>query len=257
MAKYEDFLKKAQEENTGTEEIEQASQQQEERQTSTPAQNWEQRYKDMEVAYSRQGQQMGEYRKLVDEYISTPTESQTVEADTTPITSDDIFDNPDEAVRRAVDSHPAILAVKETQEQLAKQQGVALRDAFTLQHPDSQSTWNTPEFANWVNENPTRQELSRRANEFDMAAADALFTMYDSDLKAKEATQEGEADAALAAVGLESSTATVELAPERYSRSEMLEHKIRAKQGDLVAERYVKAHAVAYREALGSGNVRD
>jgi hypothetical protein len=37
----------------------------------------------------------------------------------------------------------------------------------------------------------------------------------------------------------------------------MLEMKIRAKQGDPQAERYVQTHAEAYRKALQSGNVRD
>ena len=46
-------------------------------------------------------------------------------------------------------------------------------------------------------------------------------------------------------------------APERYSRSDMLNQKIRAKQGDSTAEAYVRANAVAYREALMQGNVRD
>ncbi len=256
MAKYEEYAKKVSEETVVEKELKEAADQQEERKVSTPD-NWEKRYKDLEVAYSQQGQQIGDYRKLVDDYISTPDDSQNDSVEVSPITTDEIYENPDEAVRRAVDSHPAIKEAKQLKEDIAVQKVEALRETFLAAHPDFEETVQSPEFATWVKESPTRIDLATRGNDFDMTSADALFTIWEAEQAATQTSEETQSVEALEAVGLESSAGAEAPAPERYSRSEMLEQKIRAKQGNDEAERYVKAHAVRYREALGQGLVRD
>ncbi|KKL59012.1 hypothetical protein LCGC14_2219630, partial [marine sediment metagenome] len=113
------------------------------------------------------------------------------------------------------------------------------------------------EFGEWVKENTTRLELVQRASQFDMIAADALFTLWETEQAVKQTLEETQAATQIDAVNLESGAGAEPAAPERYSRSDMLEQKIRAKQGVREAQRYVKQHEVAYREALGQGNVRD
>ncbi len=253
MATYEDYLPGGSK-YTGPEEvleteIEAAEVQQEER-VSTPVDvDWEKRYTDLEVAYSRQGQQMGDYRALIDEHISTPDTEATGPTEVSPITPDDIYEDPDAAVRRAIDSHPAIQEAKELKQELANQKAQSDRNDFVAKFPNMQETIASPEFANWVNEDPTRLELARRADGWDLASADALFTMYDN--KAPAVAE------APPVVELESGYGSEAPAPEQYSRSAMLQQKIRAKQGDYEAQAYVKAHGAAYRIALGEGNVRD
>lgn len=258
MAKFEDYQKTpSPEEDKLDAEVVDAANQQEERVVSTPDTDWEKRYKDLEVAFSRQGEQMGDYRKLVDNYISTPDEDSQETIDSSPITPDEIYENPDEAVRRAVDSHPAIQEVKTLKQEMEVNKVTALRADFDTRHPDSQQTWITPEFASWVRENPMRGELAQRANQFDMASADALFTLYEDEEAAKQTLEETQAADAVDAAGLETGVGSEPPVPERYSRSEMLEQKIRAKQGIQEAQRYVKHHAQTYREALEQGLVRD
>lgn len=236
-------------------EIDAASQQQEERIDSTPDEDidWEKRYADLNVAYSRQGQQMGDYRKLIDDYVTTTPDNSQDSVETSPITPDDIYENPDEAVRRAVDSHPAIKRVEQLEVELEQQRALSMRDDFTTRHPDFEKTVKTPEFANWVAENQMRSELAQRGDRYDMTAADALLTLW----AAENAASQVQRDTDIDALNLETGTGVESPAPERYSRSEMLQQKIRAKQGDLTAEAYVKTHAVNYRLALGEGNVRD
>lgn len=235
-------------------EIDDAAQQQEERIDSTPEDtDWQKRYSDLEIAYSRQGQQMGDYRKLIDEFVTTTPDDSPDSVESSPITPDDIYENPDEAVRRAVDSHPAIKRVQDLELALEQQRALSMRDDFTARHPDFETTVKTPEFANWVAENQMRTELAQRGDRYDLTAADALLTLWDAENAASQVQRETDIDA----LGLETGTGVDSPAPERYSRSAMLEQKIRAKQGDLKAEAYVKAHAVHYREALGQGNVRD
>lgn len=251
MAKYEDYLpggsKYTGPEEVLEKEIEEAEVQQEER-VSTPVDiDWEKRYTDLEVAYSRQGQQMGDYRALIDEHISTPDEAEGP-TEVSPITPDEIYEDPDAAVRRAVDSHPAIQEARELKKEFAENKQIADRQAFKVKHPDMEKIIASPEFVNWVNEDSTRLELARRADGWDLASADALFTMYDT--KTPEVITPP-------VVELESGYGAESPAPEQYSRSEMLRHKIRAKQGVLEEQDYVKAHGAAYRIALGEGNVRD
>jgi hypothetical protein len=257
MAKYEDYVKARDPEAIAAKEIEEAAAQQATREETPPETDWQKRYKDLEVAYSRQGQQIGDYRKLIDEYVTaTPENSQIDSVSENPITPDDLYENPDEAVRRAVDSHPAIQEVRSLKQDLEDERTTALRAAFNERHPTAEAVASTPEFANWVNEDATRLELAQRGHQFDMISADALFDLWEAEQAAQAVTVE-DATAAVDAVGLETGTTVEPLAPERYSRGEMLEQKIAAAQGNESARRYVKQHAVAYREALAAGNVRD
>ena len=252
MAKYEDYLPGGSK-YTGPEEvldteIEAAEIQQEVRVTTPVDVDWEKRYADLEVAYSRQGQQMGDYRALIDEHISTPDTEAAGPIEVNPITPDEIYEDPDAAVRRAVDSHPAIQEARELKKELADNKQVVERDKLVAKHPDMEKIIASPEFANWVNEEPNRLELARRADGWDLASADALFTMYEG-ITAPVATPP--------VVELESGYGSEAPAPEQYSRSNMFNQKVRAKQGDIEAIAYVKANGAAYRIALGEGNVRD
>jgi len=249
MANYADYLKP--EEKLLDKEINAAGNQQETREESTPEVDWEKRYNDLNVAYSRQGQQVGDYRKLIDGYISTP-EKEPDSIEVNPITPDDIYENPDEAVRRAVDSHPVFQKVNDLEKELNETKAAAIKAEFEGRHPKFEETVVSPEFSNWVYSDPMRTELANRAAQSDVHSMDALFTMYENDTAPKE-----DAGDLIDEIGLETATGTEEPAPDRYSRSDMLQKKIRAKQGDLEADAYVKRHASAYRNAMQQGNVRD
>jgi hypothetical protein len=95
------------------------------------------------------------------------------------------------------------------------------------------------------------------ADKGDLTAADALFSLYKAEKGLAAQSQAQQQADAVAQASLEGGYGAEPPAPDTYSRSEMLEQKIRAKQGDQAAERYVNSHAAAYRKALASGNVRD
>lgn len=258
MAKYTDYLPggpkyKGPEEAPIEEEVKQAAEQQEDREESTPEVDWQKRYKDLEVAYSRQGQQIGEYRQLVDNYLSTDSTPDEANGnqEVSPITQDDIFDNPDEAVKRAVDSHPAIKRAQELEKELEQTRQEAILSEFKSKHPGFEDTVKSPEFANWVSDDPTRVELAVRADGYDMIAADALLTLWEAQNAPKQ--EQSNVDDAI----LESGTGGDPAPEARYSRSEMFDMMVRAKQGDIEADTYVRQHAAAYRQALTAGNVRD
>jgi hypothetical protein len=273
MAKFEDYLPGGQKDPAGgglDAEINDAQQQQEARQEqnrdpqtgkfvspSTPTVDWEQRYKELEKLNSRQAQTLGEYRKTIDEFIVNPTPAKPADDhknEPATFSLDDFYDHPDEAIRKIVDSHPAIQearALKRDAQEAKRNQDL---QAFATRHPDYTEIGQSPEFQNWVMENPTRVDLFQRGDQYDFSAADALFSLY----KAEKGLSQAASERAIAQAELEASSG--ELMPKeepRYSRSEYINKLTRARQGDLDAEAWVKSHSARYRMALAEGNVRD
>lgn len=272
MASYEDYAKKylQQEGDTGLEgEKAEATSQETERPrnpdngqfaASTQDIDWENRYKELEKLNSRQAQDLGNYRKIVDEYIAHPTpatDAVNVNEEPQTISVDDLYDDPNAAIAKAVESHPAIREARETKAKLEAEAAAKEFGAFQERHGDFQEIAADPAFKNWVFENQTRLALAQTADRGDLTAADALFSLYKAERGLSQSQTSQQQAEAVAHASLEGGYGAEPPAPETYSRSAMLEQKIRAKQGDLAAERYVNQHAAAYRKALGSGNVRD
>lgn len=271
MAKYEDYAKRLRQEGNDPLSAERNdAKDQEQNRPRDPetgqfasggtSVDWEQRYKELEKLNSRQAQDLGNYRKLVDDYLTNPTPANnaaSVKEDRKPITADDLYDNPEEAVLRAVDSHPAVKEVQELRRELAAERQAKELSSFKERHNDFEQIVADPGFKNWVFDNPTRTALAAQADRGDLTAADALFSLYKAEKGFSQSQSRERQGREIANASLESGRGAEPPAPERYSRREMLEKKIRAKQGDAVAERYVNSHAEAYRKALISGNVRD
>lgn len=220
--------------------------------------NWEQRYKDLEKLNSRQAQDLGTYRKLVDDYIAAPTpEAPVVAEESKPITMDDFYDNPDETVKKAVESHPAIQEARELKKQLENDRLEESIRSFHQRHPKASEIGQDPAFRNWVEEDPVRIELYNRGNQYDLSAADALFQLYEASSNLTQVTSEQQQRQAIEAASLEDSSAIMVQEPPQYSRSEYVNKLMRARQGDLEADDWVKRNAAGYRQALAVGNVRD
>lgn len=271
MANIDDYLPGGASDPAGRvidDEIVDASKQQQQRQRdpvtgqfvadSTPATDWEQRYKELEKFNSRQAQTLGQQRQMIDEFITNPTPAApVVQEEVKPITLDDLYEHPDETVRRAVDSHPAIQEVRQLKEDIQKRDLNDQVTDFKSRHPDYQTISTDPAFRNWVDDNPMRQELFARGNQYDLSAADALFSLYKAETGITQIQDEQTQQQAIDAASLESSSNVMVMEPNKYSRSEYVDKLTRARQGDLEADTWVKRNAAGYREALASGNVRD
>jgi len=256
MAKYEDYVTPS---PTGglDEAIGEADSEQKARVDNATPVDWENRYKELEIHNSRQAQTVGEYRNIIDNFITNPTpEAATVE-ESQPITPDELYENPAEAIERAVAAHPAIQEAREVKELFAQQEQRKSVDAFAERHPDFEEIKATPEFANWVQENPTRMALAQSAHQWDMNSADALFSLYKAEQGIATMVSNQQEATAIQAATLEDSSAQMVSAAPQFSRHEYITKLTRAKQGDLEAEAWVQRNAAAYREALTSGTVRD
>ena len=261
MAKYDDYVKviKDEENDEVLNEIKDASQQQVTRQEETPDVDWEKRYADLEKMNSRQAQDLGNYRRMVDDYIVAPPEAEQPpsESESPALTVDQLYENPAESIQDQVSAHPAIRRVEALEAQLLEQERGRAQQAFETKHPDYTSISADPAFANWVAESPTHTDLATRAHAFDFSAADALFELYKASTGLKTVVAEAEQASQIQAANLEAPAQGEPPAPESFSRSAMLQKKIEAKQGNLESEAYVRATGPAYLKALSEGNVRD
>ncbi len=259
MARYEDYVKVNPPGPVGIDdEINVADAGQQERLTNETPVDWEERYKNLEQLNSRQAQTVGEYRNIIDNFITNPTpEPEASVAPPEPLTSDELYANPAEAIERAVEAHPAIQEAREVKALFVEQQREQAVARFTERHPDHEEIKASPEFANWVLDNPTRQALAQSAHKWDMNSADALFSLYKAEQGIAVMHSNAQEETAIRAATLEDSSAIMPSATVQFSRGEYVAKLTRAKQGDLEAEAWINRYRGAYREALESGNVRD
>ena len=264
---FEKYAKKelAKQEGSIENEIKDAGLQQEERKTSTPDVDWETRYKELEKHNSRQAQELGHlrsetenYRKAFDEYLlNDPTPAKHSEdAKVEPLTTDYLLERPDEAINQAIENHPAIRQAREAADAARKSAILQAKAQFEDKHPKYQETLSDPEFANWVKGSNTRLRLAQAADQWDFDAADALFSLYESEKAITGLTAQQRTAKALQQAELES-VPLGERPPEpKFSRFEMRELMIKAKN-DVAAERKLNQLLPAYRAALAAGEVTD
>ncbi len=132
-------------------------------------------HQEAEKALGRQGSEVGELRRVVDDFIK----AQTVTKQQAPDNVDDdidFFSDPEKAVSRAIANHPKIREAEMVSNQMKQAEAVARLKAA---HPDHQQVIADPEFADWIGKSRVRQELFVRADKaFDLDAADELLSTW-------------------------------------------------------------------------------
>lgn len=229
---------------------------------STPSHDWEDRFKELEKHNSVQAQTLGDYRKIIDDYIvdPTPAASEPVIEESS-VNYDDLYNNPSDVIQGAINdalrNHPAIQLAEANEKRRALDAQKEEIATFRTAHPDYLDISSDPEFKSWVHETKTRTVLAQQADSYDMNSADALFSLYKAEKGLTKVVTDQQETAAIQAASLEDSSQQLVETPHKYSRSEFVNNKTRAEQGDPDMERWINANIAAYREALQSGNVRD
>ena len=125
----------------------------------------------------RYANELGEVRKLADELIRSQLKPQEKEQARPEV---DFFENPQEAIRQAVESNPKVQAAESyaiaAQQEMAKQRLAQL-------HPDFGSIIQDGKFTEWVEASPTRKRLFQEANSYNVDSANELFSTF-KELKA-------------------------------------------------------------------------
>ena len=132
-------------------------------------------HQEAEKLLGRQSSEVGELRKVVDDYIQTQLDT-TTQAPQEAEEDIDFFSDPDKAVERAIKNHPSIKAA-EAQTQQYKQQTAQAR--LQQRHPDMQEILQDGKFVDWIKGSKIRTQLFAQADtQYDYEAADELFSLW-------------------------------------------------------------------------------
>ena len=133
-------------------------------------------HQEAEKLLGRQSSEVGELRKVVDDYIGSQTQSAPQPQHVEPEDDIDYFTDPQAAVNRAIENHPKIREAEQYTADYKKQSALA---ALNNKHPDMQEILGDPKFAEWIKASKIRTQLFVAADQqYDADSADELFTLW-------------------------------------------------------------------------------
>jgi len=134
---------------------------------------------ELEKFSGKQSTEVGELRKLVDNYIQTELETKQApqEQQEDDKSNDvDFFVDPQSAVDRAINNHPKIKEA-ETYTKQYKQQATLAQ--LRSDHPDMDQILQDPKFADWIKGSKVRTQLFVNADQaYDYDSAHELFSLW-------------------------------------------------------------------------------
>jgi hypothetical protein len=214
-------------------------------------------YAELERAYSQQGNTMGELRKSFDEYVNLQSQTSEPEQVYEPVTADEMYEDPENAVARVVQKHTGD-KLKELEEELNKAKMERKISEFDRKFPDAKQIAHSPEFAEWVQGSPFRQRLAQQADSYDFEAAEELFGLYNDSTQTVAASQEAtKRDQQLREATLESASPESAKLDETFSRADIIQAKLSAKYGNAEAQTWLRKNGEAIAIAYEEGRVVD
>ena len=135
-----------------------------------------QMHQEAEKLLGRQSSEVGELRKVVDDFITSQSQQPAPQQYVEPEDDIDYFTDPQAAVNRAIENHPKIREAQEYSAQYKKQTSLAMLNS---KHPDMQDILKDPKFAEWIQGSKIRTQLFVEADQqYNAEAADELFTLW-------------------------------------------------------------------------------
>ena len=132
-------------------------------------------YSELEKELGRKGQEIGELRKLSDDFLKTQIQANQQNNTAIKEEEPDFYEDPQAAIRREIDNHPKIKEAERFNED--NRQKAAQRE-LSQKHPDAKATVESPEFQEWISQSKIRQRLFRDANAYDMDSAEELLSTW-------------------------------------------------------------------------------
>lgn len=135
-----------------------------------------QMHQEAEKLLGRQSTEVGDLRKVVDDYITNQTQQPAPQQEVGPEDELDYFTDPQAAVNRAIDNHPKIREAEEYTARFKKQTSLA---ELQSKHPDMNDILKDENFIAWKDDSNIRQQLFADANaNYNAEAANELFTTW-------------------------------------------------------------------------------
>lgn len=132
-------------------------------------------HQEAEKALGRQGGEVGELRKIVDDFVKTQLAAKTAPEQTQEesIDEDDWYLNPHKAVEKAISNHPKL---KQAEQMTLQMQQARAVETLKAQHPDFSDIVQDTKFQEWVMGSKIRQQLLAQADQnYDVDAANELL----------------------------------------------------------------------------------
>jgi hypothetical protein len=137
-----------------------------------------QMHQELEKFSGKQSTEVGELRKVVDDYIHTQLSVQQAPQQQQQQDDDDVdfFVDPKTAVSRAIDNHPKIKEAQAYTQQYKQQATLA---QLKSSHPEMEQILQDPKFAEWIKGSKVRTQLFVQADQaYDYDAAHELFSLW-------------------------------------------------------------------------------
>lgn len=135
-------------------------------------------HQNAEQLLGKQGQEVGELRRIVDDFITAQSvaQQQTAQSAVDEVDELEFFENPKESIKKLLDNHPSIKQSQQLATQLKQQEVVARLKAT---HPDFMNIVQDNKFLEWVQKSKVRSRLLQEADKgYDFDAADELLTLW-------------------------------------------------------------------------------
>jgi hypothetical protein len=132
-------------------------------------------HQEAESLAGRQSNEVGELRKVVDDFITKQTELKETQQDDDDEV--DYFTDPQKAIARAIEKHPAVREAQKASKDMAL---ASTRAALLEKYPRMGEYFQDPKFAEWIKSSSTRTKRLKHANEnFDYETADDIFSSWE------------------------------------------------------------------------------
>jgi hypothetical protein len=168
-----------------------------------------------------------------------------------------LYENADDSIRRVVRDESSS-QLDETKKELANLRAEIAYSSFQNSNEGWKEKVESPKFQNWVNDSTYRQRMWSDANQYDFDAANDLISMYDDFVGVTTDQSKQDRSQQLNAAGLESSGAGGEYEnTDTFSRAELMNVRIKAKQGNDQAREWLKTNNPAITRAYAEGRISD
>lgn len=199
-------------------------------------------HQEAEKLIDRQSKEVGEVRQLADELIKSQLQSKPKEEKSVEV---DFFENPQEAIRRAVETNPRVLAA-EQQSQFMHQE--MAKSKLKELHPDHLDVARDAKFLDWVKASKIRMQLINQAENYDVDAADELLSTWkalgNARTKQIAEVEKSAIDKTLKAASVDTG-GSGEVSRKVYRRADLIQLKLRDPQAFAARQEEIDA---AYRE---------
>lgn len=178
-------------------------------------------HQDAEKLIGKQGSEVGELRRVVDDFIKTQSAKDLKTEET--LVDDDFFVEPKSAVKKAIDNHPAIKEAQQASIQMRRAETVSKLES---QFPNFMETVQDPDFADWIKGSRVRTELFTRAEtQFDYDSAQELLATWQEKKEfTKKVTETSKLDREkqLKAADIGTTGTSEQVSKKKYRRSDII-----------------------------------